>query len=185
MPARVTQIIDCADQAATERFAAALALCLRAGDVVALSGPVGAGKSTLARAAIRTALGDMEAEVPSPTFTLVQDYPEARPVPLLHTDFYRLSSADEADELGLEEALEVGAILVEWPNQLPDLLTDPSFEITLEDVGGDQRRLTLMLDPQAAMRLKRSLAINEFLTKHGHTESLRAPLTGGRFIASL
>jgi len=172
------ETVLCKTQAATEAFAAALAMCLRVGDVVALSGPVGAGKSTLARAAIRASLANPEAEVPSPTFTLVQSYADARPVPLLHTDFYRLGSAEEADELGLEEALQQGAILVEWPEQVPGLLQNPSFHIALNDVGDDGRQLTVTADMEAWARLARSLSINAFLARHGHETSRRYPLAG-------
>ncbi|MEO0547422.1 MAG: tRNA (adenosine(37)-N6)-threonylcarbamoyltransferase complex ATPase subunit type 1 TsaE [Pseudomonadota bacterium] len=183
MSASASHIVDCPDQAATEAFAVALAMCLRAGDVVALSGTVGAGKSTLARAAIRSALGDLEADVPSPTFTLVQTYEDARPFPILHADFYRLSDVQEADELGLDEALEIGAILVEWPDQVPGLLPRRTFDITIQDYGrndtdGHSRRLIILADDADWKRLKRSLLINAFLAKQGYGEGQRAPLTG-------
>ncbi|MEM1038115.1 MAG: tRNA (adenosine(37)-N6)-threonylcarbamoyltransferase complex ATPase subunit type 1 TsaE [Pseudomonadota bacterium] len=176
-------IVHCLDQNATEAFAVALAMCLKAGDVVALSGPVGAGKSTLARAAIRSALADLDADVPSPTFTLVQTYDNARPAPILHADFYRLSHAREADELGLDEALEIGAILVEWPDQVPGLLPRRTFDITIEDGGKneadvDRRRLIILADDADWARLQRSLLVNAFLANHGHGESQRVPLTG-------
>lgn len=130
------------DEAATSRLGAALARVLRDGEAICLSGPLGAGKSTLARALVRT-LTTPDEEVPSPTFTLVQVY-ESPAFPLAHFDLYRLTSADEAFEIGLDEALDEGAALIEWPQRLegrlpPDRL---DIEISLED-GGETRRARL------------------------------------------
>ena len=101
-----------AGEPATEKLGASIAKGLEPGDLVALFGDLGAGKTTLARAILRS-LGVAEA-VPSPTFTLVQRY-QTRALAVYHFDLYRLSSAREAAELGLDEALEDGAALVEWP----------------------------------------------------------------------
>ena len=105
-----------ADVAATEALGARLAPLLRAGDVVTLSGGLGAGKTCFARGVL-AALG-LEEEVPSPTFAIVQPYdpPEVR-LPVLHIDLYRLDDAGEVDELGLEEARLDAALLVEWPER--------------------------------------------------------------------
>ena len=97
-----------ADEAATIRFGEDMAMALKRGDYVALSGDLGAGKSTFSRAVIRAIADDAFLEVPSPTFTLVQSY--ATRVPVAHFDLYRLADADELDELGLEEALAAGAL---------------------------------------------------------------------------
>jgi tRNA threonylcarbamoyladenosine biosynthesis protein TsaE len=105
------------DEAATAALGAKVAAVLQPGWAVCLSGPLGAGKSTLARALIR-ALTTPTEEVPSPTFTLVQSY--EGPLPVSHFDLYRLSSPDEAWEIGFDEALESGAVVVEWPQRLGD-----------------------------------------------------------------
>ncbi len=94
----------------------ALAQAVAPGLAVCLSGPLGAGKSTLARALIR-ALTTPDEEVPSPTFTLAQFY-EPESFALAHFDLYRLASPDEAYEIGLEEALAEGCVLIEWPERL-------------------------------------------------------------------
>ncbi|MCF8503818.1 MAG: tRNA (adenosine(37)-N6)-threonylcarbamoyltransferase complex ATPase subunit type 1 TsaE [Caulobacter sp.] len=134
--------LDLADEAATARLGASLASALRPGEAICLSGPLGAGKSTLARALVR-ALTRPDEDVPSPTFTLVQFY-ETAAFPLAHFDLYRLASPDEAFEIGLDEALDEGAALIEWPQRLdgrlpPDRL---DIEISLEN-GGETRRARL------------------------------------------
>ncbi|MFN3260501.1 MAG: tRNA (adenosine(37)-N6)-threonylcarbamoyltransferase complex ATPase subunit type 1 TsaE [Pikeienuella sp.] len=129
-----------ADEAETARAGAALGRALRAGDVVFLSGGLGAGKTALARAAIAARLaaaGRPAEEIPSPTFTLVQVY-EAD-APLWHADLYRLSGPEDARELGLDAAAEEGAILlVEWPERLGALAPARRLEIALEspEAGG-------------------------------------------------
>ena len=108
--------IDLADEDATTRLGAGIAGLLRAGDAVCLTGPLGAGKSTLARGLIR-ALTRPDEDVPSPTFTLLQFY-ETADFALSHFDLYRLTRPEEADEIGLDEALDDGAVLIEWPERL-------------------------------------------------------------------
>ncbi len=129
------------DEAAAHALGAAIAAVLRPGDVVALSGPLGAGKTSIARGVL-TALG-LEGEAPSPSFAIVQPYepPEIR-MSVLHVDLYRIEHPDEARELGLDDALDDGALLVEWPERLGD---DPWPEalwlsLTFDEAGG--RRLT-------------------------------------------
>ena len=130
-----------ADEAATSRLGVAVARALQSGEAVCLWGQLGAGKSTLARALIR-ALTTPDEEVPSPTFTLVQTY-DGTAFSLSHFDLYRLADADEAHELGLDEALEEGAAIIEWPECVvggvpPDRL---DIEITFETDGGRRARL--------------------------------------------
>ena len=115
------------DLAATARLGAGIAGGLGCGDAVALWGDLGAGKTTLARAILR-ALGVAE-EVPSPTFTLVQSYDTLPPV--AHFDLYRLKSAREMEELGFEDALANGAVLVEWPERAPEALPPEALHVRL------------------------------------------------------
>lgn len=118
-----------ADPAATDQLGQRLAKILRPGDVVALEGPLGSGKTALARAAIR-ALTSPEEDVPSPTFTLVQSY-ECDRGPLYHFDLYRLEAADQAVELGIDDAFAEGISLVEWPDRLGGYLPRRHLKITL------------------------------------------------------
>ena len=115
------------DLGATARLGASIAAGLAAGDAVALWGNLGAGKTTLARA-ILTALGVME-DVPSPTFTLVQSYDTCPPVS--HYDLYRLKSGRELEELGFDDALINGAVLVEWPERAPEALPPETLHVRL------------------------------------------------------
>jgi len=110
-------------------FARALARQLGAGDTVLLSGPIGAGKSHLARGIIHAILGTNE-DVPSPTFTLVQTYQAPR-FEIWHADLYRLSSIAEVDELGLTEAFDNALCLIEWPDRLGHEAPADALEIEL------------------------------------------------------
>lgn len=125
-------------EAATRALGARLGRLLRPGDVVALSGPLGAGKTTLARAAIEAATG--RAEAPSPTFGLVETY-EALGFTLWHFDLYRLEKAEEVWELGLEEALDGGALLIEWPERIAALLPPETLLIRLTSETEGRRAL--------------------------------------------
>ncbi len=136
-------MFDLPDADATARLGAAVARRLEPGEAVLLYGPLGMGKSTLARGLIR-ALTRPDEDVPSPTFTLVQFY-ESDP-PVAHFDLYRLTRPKEASEIGLDEALDEGCAVIEWPERLgedpagwlgPDRLT-----ITLAEAG-DGRRATV------------------------------------------
>lgn len=136
MPPPIT--LDLPDLSATHAFAARLAALLRAGDAVLLGGPLGAGKSELARAVLRAAAGDPALEVPSPTFTLVQSY-DLPAGPAHHFDLYRLDGPAGLGELGWEEARE-GIVLVEWPDRLGALAPPEALRIDLAPLAAEQAR---------------------------------------------
>jgi tRNA threonylcarbamoyladenosine biosynthesis protein TsaE len=129
------------DVAATEAMGAALGPLLRVGDVVALFGDLGAGKTSLARGAL-AALG-LFGEAPSPTFAIVQPYaPPEVSFAVAHVDLYRLDDPEDAAELGLDELLEDGALLVEWPERLGASLWPEALRLNLEPDPAGGRRLT-------------------------------------------
>lgn len=137
--------IEIADLSACAALAGRLASLLEPGDLVLLEGELGAGKSTLARAVIH-ALAGSPIEVASPTFTLLQHY-TLPGLDLVHADLYRLRDPEEARELGLEELREAAALLVEWPERLPDLYAADHLLIRLDGPlpakPAEQRDLTL------------------------------------------
>jgi tRNA threonylcarbamoyl adenosine modification protein YjeE len=124
-------VLDLADEAATARLAARIAGLVRVRDTIALRGPLGSGKTSFARAFIRT-LGTGAEEVPSPTFTLVETYHFAGRPPIWHFDLYRLAAAEDVYELGIEEAWSEGVSLIEWPERIAALLPPERLDIALE-----------------------------------------------------
>ncbi len=139
-----------ADEAATVRLGRWLAKQARPGDVIALSGTLGTGKSTLARAFIRALTTDDE-EVPSPTFTLVQTY-ESDAGTIWHFDLYRLDRPDDALELDIEEAFAEGISLIEWPDRLGRHLPAKRLDLRLEagDTEGGRLAILTATGPWAA-----------------------------------
>lgn len=132
------------DLAATEALGARIAAGIRRGQTIALEGDLGAGKTTLARAILH-ALG-VTGAVPSPTFTLVQHYETPR-LPISHYDLYRIERPEELDELGLEDALDHGAALVEWPERAGDRLPPAALRVAL--AADDERTRTATLSGDA------------------------------------
>ncbi len=137
-----------ADEAATARLGAAIAAVLEPGEAVCLTGPLGAGKSTLARALVR-ALTTPDEDVPSPTFTLVQFYEGTR-LSVAHFDLYRLESADEAYEIGLDEALDEGAAVIEWPERLGGRLPPDRLDVEIGFAAGEDGERRVRLIPHGA-----------------------------------
>src|SRR6476619_5442838 len=118
------------NETATARLMADLALLVGAGDVITLSGDLGAGKTAAARAMIRYLAGDDTLEVPSPTFTLAQSY-DLPSFPLIHADLYRIVDASELEEIGLSPLPEATVALIEWPERAPDALPEDRIDIAL------------------------------------------------------
>ena len=163
------------DEAATLLLAEDIALALAPGDCLTLSGDLGAGKSTLARGIIRAIAGDGRLEVPSPTFTLVQSY-DLR-VPVSHFDLYRLGSPDELDELGLDEILETGAALVEWPERAAGTLPGDTISLSLSG-SGEGRDIEISGAGPFIERFIRSRITRAFLDASGHEGTQRQFLLG-------
>jgi len=132
-----------ADEAATGALGAALARVVKRSDVITLSGPLGVGKTALARSLL-AALGH-DGEVPSPTFAIVQPYEELEPA-VWHADLYRLEDPAELAEIGLDCA-EDGILLVEWPERAGDGAWPQALRLTLDFAAGGARRLTADVPP--------------------------------------
>lgn len=136
--------ITCASEAATAAFSAEVATRLRPGDVVLLEGDLGAGKTAFTRALIRSMAGQPEANVPSPTFTLVQTYDTATAT-IWHFDLYRLKDPDEIFELGWEDARSGGISIIEWPERLGPYLPKHALTISLHPVASQPLARTITL----------------------------------------
>lgn len=155
------------------RIAELLAFALRPGDVVALRGDLGAGKTTFARVLLRVLLADEEAEVPSPTFSLLQTYATAR-FPVFHFDLYRLGSGEEALELGLGEETTAGVALIEWPERAEQFLPADRIEIAItDDPASDpsKRRIVIEGMGKSAARIERLAIIEAFLRDAGWSDA--------------
>jgi tRNA threonylcarbamoyl adenosine modification protein YjeE len=152
-------------QSDLDRLAERVAFVLRPGDVVALEGDLGAGKTTFARALLRVLMGDADVEVPSPTFNLVQTYACPR-FELAHIDLYRIGSPTEVQELGLDEILSRGVALIEWPERAEGLLPADRLEIEITEAPGsspDERDFTLHGRGGWSPRLSRLMTIDAFV----------------------
>jgi tRNA threonylcarbamoyl adenosine modification protein YjeE len=166
-----------ADEEATSALMADLALLIGARDVITLSGDLGAGKTTAARALIRYLADDETLEVPSPTFTLAQAYDLALPV--LHVDLYRVNHASELDELGLAPFPDDTLVLVEWPDRAGDLLPVDRVDIALNAPGETDARIATVTGHGAAQAaVKRLSALRAFLERSGAMQATRKRMNG-------
>jgi N-acetylmuramate 1-kinase len=157
------------DEARLTRIAGLIALKVGAGDLITLTGDLGAGKTTFARALIRALLDDDAAEVPSPTFTLVQAYATPR-IEIAHFDLYRLNSPDELDEVGFDDAVATGLALVEWPARAGDRLHGHRLDVALTaGPSAETRTVTLTPDGAWSARLERLREIDGFLANAAGT----------------
>ncbi|MPZ57030.1 MAG: tRNA (adenosine(37)-N6)-threonylcarbamoyltransferase complex ATPase subunit type 1 TsaE [Rhizobiales bacterium] len=169
-----------ADEAALRRFMVDIAVALEPGDLVTLSGDLGAGKTTFARALVRYLADDETIEVPSPTFNLVQSYELPR-FPLVHADLYRLSGSAELAELGFDGLPDEAAVLLEWPDRAAGFLPPDRIDIALTLVpqrGLDHRNVRVTGYGTVAPRVDRIGAIRRFLDESGFTAAQRRRLQG-------
>ena len=171
--------VTLANEHAMRRLAIELAAILKPGDFVTLSGDLGAGKTTFARALIRNLAGDETLEVPSPTFTLIQSYALARGN-VVHADLYRVGDPSEVVELGLDEVAENAIVLLEWPDRAEDLPADRlDIALTLTDPRApNQRQMEIAGHGAFAARLERFAALRDFLGKAGFTDARREHMQG-------
>ena len=168
------------DEEATRRFATDLAGALEPGDLVTLSGDLGAGKTTFARALIRHLAGDDTIEVPSPTFTFVQNYELPR-FTLVHADLYRVRSAAELAELGFDDVPDGAAVLMEWPDRAAGALPADRLDIafTLEPSAGPNVRQVRYTGYGAfAARAERIALVRGFIDEAGFGEAQRRRMQG-------
>ena len=169
-----------ADEQATEQLMRDIAIALEPGDVVTLSGDLGAGKTTFARALVRHLAADAEMEVPSPTFTLMQTYQLPR-FPLVHADFYRLSDSSELTELGFDDLPDGTVTLIEWPERAGNSLPDDRFDIALAlapERGPTHRDVQVTGYGTLAARAARIGQMRTLLDQGRFAEAARARLTG-------
>ncbi|PYF02357.1 hypothetical protein BJ122_11216 [Rhodopseudomonas faecalis] len=169
-----------ANETATAHLMADLALLISPGDVIALSGDLGAGKTAAARAMIRYLAGEPELDVPSPTFTLVQSY-DLPSFPLLHADLYRIDDPGELEEIGLSPLPEGTVALIEWAERAPEVLPDDHIEITLTHrpaLGSVARAAEIKGYGKAAAQVRRLQALRAFLERAGEMEAARERVAG-------
>ena len=157
-----------------------LAVALEPGDLLALSGDLGAGKTTFARNLIRYLAGDPSLEAPSPTFTLVQQYEVPR-FPIYHADLYRVSESSEVAEIGLEDRPDNAVLMIEWPERAPELLPKDRWEISFKvnaKYGRNFRTVELIGHGNYAARLERLVTGRHFIEENGYGPAKRERITG-------
>ncbi len=168
------------NETATSQLMADLALLIGPGDVITLSGDLGAGKTAAARSLIRYLAGDEELEVPSPTFTLVQGY-ELPPFPVLHADLYRVEDVSELEEIGLSPLPDATLLLIEWPERAPSAMPEDRIDIALTHrpaLGSNARAADVTGHGRCAAQVARLKALREFLDASGHMDSTRRRMAG-------
>jgi N-acetylmuramate 1-kinase len=167
-------------ETATADLMADLTLLIGPGDVITLSGDLGAGKTAAARAMIRYLAGDDTVEVPSPTFTLAQIY-DLPSYPLVHADLYRVNDPAELEEIGLSPLPEATVALIEWPERAPDALPADRIDIALSHrpaLGSAARAAEITGHGKAAAVVARLQALRQFLIETGYADARRERMAG-------
>jgi N-acetylmuramate 1-kinase len=180
MTTSATFSLALANETATAHLMADLALLIGPGDVITLSGDLGAGKTSAARAMIRYLAGDETLEVPSPTFTLVQHY-DLPPFPLLHADLYRVNDPAELEEIGLSPLPEANVALIEWPERAASALPLDRIDIALSHrpaLGPSARAAEITGYGTAAAQVARLKALRQFLEDAGYADARRLRMAG-------
>jgi tRNA threonylcarbamoyl adenosine modification protein YjeE len=186
MSSPTTFLAALANETATAHLMADLALLIGGGDVITLSGDLGAGKTAAARALIRYLADDETLEVPSPTFTLAQGY-ELPAFPLVHADLYRVNDASELEEIGLSPLPEGAIALIEWPERAPGALPPDRIDIAFHHrpaLGSTARSAEITGYGKAAAQVERLKALRQFLDGAGLSEARRRRMPGDASIRS-
>lgn len=168
------------NETATAQLMADLALLVGPGDVITLTGDLGAGKTAAARAMIRYLAGDDELEVPSPTFTLVQGY-ELPAFPLMHADLYRVEDECELEEIGLSPLPDATLVLIEWPERAPSAMPADRIDIALTHrpaLGSNARAADITGYGKGAAAVARLKVLREFLDASGYIDAVRKCMAG-------
>lgn len=180
MSAVATFSVALANEVATVRLMAEVALLIGPGDVVTLSGDLGAGKTAAARAMIRYLADDDALEVPSPTFTLVQTY-DLPPYPLLHADLYRVEDPSELEEIGLSPLPDGTVALIEWPERAGAALPEDRIDIALSHrpaLGPSARAAEITGHGKAVKQVERLAALRSFIETAGYADAERRHMPG-------
>jgi N-acetylmuramate 1-kinase len=178
--------VELADETATAGLMADLALLIGAGDVITLSGDLGAGKTAAARAMIRYLADDETMEVPSPTFTLAQVY-ELPTFPLVHADLYRINDPAELEEIGLSPLPSGTVALIEWPERAVSALPPDRIDIAFDhraELGATARSAAITGYGKSAAIVERLQALRQFLGAAGYAEATRRRMAGDASIRS-
>jgi N-acetylmuramate 1-kinase len=186
MSSETTFLAALANETATAHLMADLALLIGPGDVITLSGDLGAGKTAAARAMIRYLADDDTLEVPSPTFTLAQGY-ELSAFSLVHADLYRVNEAAELQEIGLSPLPEATVVLIEWPERAPAALPPDRIDIAFHHrpaLGTTARSAEITGFGKAAAQVARLKALRQFLDGAGFSEAGRQRMPGDASIRS-
>jgi tRNA threonylcarbamoyl adenosine modification protein YjeE len=186
MTGPATFSVALANETATANLMADLALLIGPGDVITLTGDLGAGKTAAARALIRYLASDESVEVPSPTFTLAQSY-DLPALPLVHADLYRINDAAELEEIGLSPLPEGTVTLIEWPERAPEALPLDRIDIALNHrpaLGSTARAAEITGYGKAAAQVARLKALRQFLAEAGFSDARRRRMAGDASIRS-
>lgn len=164
------------DEEATCRLAQDIAAAILPGDLIALDGDLGAGKTAFCRALIHNLAGDDELEVPSPTFALLQPY--ALRIPVQHFDLYRLADPEELEEIGFFDELDTALTLIEWPSRAGELLPDSHMVLSMDIQDGDARLVRFSVPEKQKNRFQRAFSTRKFLASAGYGKAKRIHVQG-------
>src|SRR5262245_59191334 len=162
------------------RLVVDVAVMLEPGDLITLSGDLGAGKTTFARALIRHLASDTSVPVPSPTFTLMQAYELPR-FPLVHADFYRLEGPGELSELGFDDLPDGAVVLLEWPDRAAGFLPPDRLDLTFmlaPQLSSEHRNVRITGYGAFGPRVERMAAVRRFLDATGYATAERRRVLG-------